>query len=212
MPSYTLRDTKGSALSFAELDNNYIASQAASRFPTACIFTPPSSYFINQAMCGSAALTTGNSIADYILLTPFQVPYDLTIDQVGVWQTSAGSISLRVLIYTSDADGRPSSKDAETATITTAQNSNTISLSHTFNANTLYWVGTHTSGAETFRKIDDRCLLSWSTGGATALNTTGYATSLELTSTSVGSAPTNWSFASSQYTSNTPISIGFRAA
>ena len=137
---------------------------------------------------------------------------DLTIDQVGVWQTSTGSISLRVLIYTSDADGRPSSKDAETATITTAQNANTASLSHTFNANTLYWVGTHTSGTQTFRLIDENSLLSWSNSQATALNTTSFAHSLDLSSTAVGSAPTNWTFASSQYTSVNPISIGFRVA
>ena len=209
MPSYTLRDTKGSALSFAELDNNYIASQAASRFPTACIFTPPSSYFINQAMCGSAALTTGNSIADYILLTPFQVPYDLTIDQVGVWQTSAGSISLRVLIYTSDADGRPSSKDAETATITTAQNSNTISLSHTFNANTLYWVGTHTSGVRTFRQCREENLMPLGLDVSAQFVST-YA--IVLGSTAIGSAPTTWSFAASQLQRPDVINLAFRRA
>ena len=211
MPNYTLRATKGSALTFTEGDNNFTASKAASRLGTSGILTPPSGVYVCNNMIGSDAMgSAASSVADTIILTPFQLPYDLTIDQVGFWQTStSGTTDLRVLVYSSDANQRPNSKVAETATHATAANSNTISLSHTFNANTLYWVGTHTSGVRTFRQCREENLMPLGLDVSAQFAPT-YA--IVLGSTAIGSAPTTWSFAASQLQRPDVINLAFRRA
>ena len=216
MPDYTFRNTKGSALTFNEADNNFIASRAASRLATASLLAPASGAHISQQMCGSRTSANDSAVADTIVLTPFQIAFDLTIDQVVIRQftvSPANTVDFRILVYTADANGRPNSKNAETATVTSVQGSNTAALSHTLDANTLYWVGVH-YGTVTSSPQFDACAIEnlLPLGLGTALNTSSINCSISLGSTSLGSAPATWTFATSQVGAAVPPTIGFRAA
>lgn len=216
MPDYTFRNTKGSALTFNEADNNFTASRAASRLATASLLAPASGAHISQQMCGSSTSSTATAVTDSIVLSPFQIAFDLTIDQVAIRQQAASpthTADFRILVYTADANGRPDSRDAETATVTSVQGSNTASLSHTFNANTLYWVGIH-YGTVTSSPNFDGCAIEalLPLGLGTGLNTSAINCSISLGSTSLGSAPATWTFAASQVGVGVPATIGFRAA
>lgn len=209
MTDYTLRNVKGSELTYTEVDNNFIASRSTARLNSCSIILPATGLYVNQSF-GGVPMGTDTLAADTIQLSPFYTGYELEIDQVGVWQTSGGSQDLRILIYSSDTNGRPYSKLAETATITTAANDNTVALSFTFTANTLYWVGNHSGGTETFRSIEDDNLLPLGVG--TGLNTTAQLNHIALGSTAIGAAPSTWSFAVGQLASAASLtSIGFRA-
>ena len=211
MPDYTLRNVKGSELTFNELDNNFVASRTTARLNCNAVVTPSSGVYVNQSLKGGA-MDTETSVTNQIVLTPFVLAYDLTIDQVGVFQTSTGTTDLRILIYSSNASGQPDSKLYESTTITTANGENTQAATHTFTANVLYWVGTHTSGGKTFRSVPPTGLLPLGIG--TGLNTTAISHAVVLGSTAIGSAPATWSFATSQLGSSTNgvISVGFRAS
>lgn len=208
MPDYTLRSVKGSELTFNELDNNFIASRTTARANCNALITPPSGSFVNQSRRGTVLPNQAGGATDRIELTPFILSYDLTIDQVGVNQTSSGSINLRILIYSSNSSGQPNEKLYESATIATASGDNTEAATFTFTANTLYWVGAHTSAQGNFRCIESSDLMPL---GFTALNSGAVMSGIRIGAT-IGSAPSTWSYASSQLFVAEPISIGFRAA
>lgn len=209
MSDYVLRSVKGSPLTHNEVDNNFINGRTASRLSCASVITPSTGVYINQNFNGSD-MGSLNTSGNCIFLTPFYVGYDFQIDEVGVWQTGPTSVSLRILIYSVDANGWPGTKLLETGTISTATGANTEAVSFTFSANTLYWVGTHTDGTETFRSVDDASLLPLGIG--TGLNTTGIANRLTLNSVSIGSAPATWTPNTNQLDTGSVVSIGFRAA
>ena len=209
MADYTLRNTKGSELTFSEVDNNFIASRTTARANCNALLTPPSGVYINQSFSGTPMVSVSSS-SNTIKLSPFILAYDLTIDRVACWSTSVNSTDLRFLIYSALSTGYPSSKLYESSTIATATGENGVDDSFTFTANTVYWLGTHTSGSITFRGIPDDGLLPLGIG--TGLNTTGIANHIILGSTAIGSAPSTWSFATTQYGVGEPISVGLRAA
>lgn len=209
MPDYTLRNVKGSELTFTEADNNFIASQTSGQLTACSVIAPVSGVYINQSFTGQD-MTNILSQANVIILSPFYVGWDTTIDQVGVWQTSLGSGNLKVLIYSSNSNGLPETLLTSSSTITTSGTGGyTVSVSQSFNANTRYWVGTHTDGTQTFRGLAEAALKPLGVG--TGLNTTAVCDHLSSTVT-FGSAPSSWTFSTSQLGNGGVISIGFRIA
>lgn len=211
MAEYTLRNTKGSKLTNTEADNNFIASRTTARCNGCAIITPPSGNYVAQSF-SSGSMSTVSVGADRLVISPFVLGYDLRVDRAGVRQESSTAMDLRILIYSSTASGRPGSKLYESATIATSSaDFYEVSLSHTFTANTLYYVGVHTSGSNVYRSIPREALMPL--GGLTGMTTGGVPCALVLTSTAVGSAPNTWSYATSQLQSSTGVPfIGFRAA
>lgn len=211
MADYTLRNVKGSKLTTTEADNNFIASRDTARCNGCMIITPPSGNYVTQAFSSGSLSSTVSVGADTIVISPFVLGYDLTVDQAGGWQSSSSSINLRILIYSSTASGLPNTKLAETATITTSSDSSfSTSFSHTFTANTLYYVGVHTGGSASFRRIGREALMPL---GGIDITTGDVPCAITLSSTALGSAPDTWSFATSQLLSVSGVPfVGFRAA
>lgn len=209
MAEYTLRNVKGSELTFTEVDNNFIASRSGNELVGCSIIAPISGVWFNQAFTGEN-MTAVSVTANTIKLSPLLLGWDTTIDQVGFWQTSSGSQSIRILIYSSDANGLPETRLNETATITTSGSGEyTENISQIFNANVRYWVGTHSNGTQTFRGLGDTNLKPLGIG--TGLNTTAISDHIGA-SVAFGSAPATWTFAASQLGTGGVVSIGFRPA
>lgn len=210
MADFTLRNVKGSELTFSEVDNNFLASQTNNRLNGCSIIAPPSGVWINQSFTGDN-MTIVSSATNTIMLSPFFLGWDLTIDAVGFWYLSSGSLNIRILIYSSTEDGLPDTLLNESSTISTTLGSGeyNAALTQTFNANVCYWVGVHTSGSGNFRGLGEGNLKPLGVG--TGLNTTAVSDHIRATGVAVGSAPTTWSFSTSQLATNGVISVGFRA-
>ena len=210
MPNYTLRNVKGSELTFTETDNNFIAGRTAGQLESCFIIGPQTGDYINQSFNGQD-MTNVSTTANNIKLTPFYVGWDTTIDQVGVWQTSSGSQNLRALIYSSDSNGLPSTLLFESSTLATSGSGGYLaSASFTFTANTRYWIGTHGNGTETFRGLSDTNLKPLGVG--TGLNTSAVCDHLTSSSYTFGSPPATWAFNTNQLGTGGVISIGLRIA
>ena len=209
MADYTLRSDKGSKLTTNEADNNFIASRVTARFNCGSVITPSTGVWMNQTFDG-ARMSNIAAQQDEITLSPFCLGYDLAIDRVGAWLVST-THDIRFLVYASNDSGQPSTKLYESATISAATGSNEVSASLSFTANTLYWVGMHSGGTGTWRGVDRDSLLPLGLG--TGLNTSQMPNHISLGSTSIGSAPDTWSFATSQLAGGVNIpSVAFRAA
>lgn len=215
MSDYTLRNVKGSELTFSEVDNNFIASRTSGRFSNNSLLEPISGLFFSQSATPVtfAGRTPG---ADTIELSPICLGYTTQIDQVGVWKSAGASTEdFRILIYSAGSDNLPSSKVAETATITNASGAgdNNGALSYTFSANTLYWVGMHIDAATaSYQCIPANDMRSLGFTAMSALSSGTISNAIQLTGVSLGSAPSTWTFASSQLVNVAVPAIGFRVA
>lgn len=210
MADYTLRNVKGSELTFTEADNNFINSRTTGRATGNGVIDPPSGFYIDQAVTAATQTTATSGGTNRLQITPFIVGHEFTIDQIACWQTSAGSIDISFVIYSTGTDGLPSSKLLETTPLTSAQYDNTVSTSFTFSAHTQYWVGLVTNGNETFRALQGAALRALPYD---ALNTTSQLNSLVLTTYAPGSAPSLWpTFSSTQMAAGNMIKVNFRAA
>jgi hypothetical protein len=142
---------------------------------------------------------------------PFWSPVAFTIDRLAVnVTTGVAAANVRVLIYNANANGTPNSRLVETANLGAAT-TNTFpeaTVSHTFAANTLYWVGVHHSSTATLRGIAVAALLPIGLASATA---TSDGTCLRTTPT-FGSSLSTYSYAASQITSAIVPAVRMRAA
>jgi hypothetical protein len=112
---------------------------------------PPALYYVANILTGTH--TTQVTVADTIDVAPYVSGYDYTIDEVAISVTSAtASSNAYVVIFASDAEGRPSTVVAQSAIIaTTAIGTIKAALSHTFEAGVTYWIGIWTSHVVTLR-------------------------------------------------------------
>jgi len=214
MADYTLRNVKGSELTFSEVDNNFIASRSSGRFSNTSLIEPPTGLFFSQAD-RSIATTSRTPAADTIQLSPICLGYTVEVDEVSVWQSGGiGTPNLRILVYTAGSDNLPASKVAETTDIAAPglAAAATGTLSYTFSANTLYWVGMYTdNNTATYECIASADMRSLGFASVSALGSNGIANALQLGSTPLGSAPATWTFASSQLVRVSMPLIAFRA-
>lgn len=208
MSDYTLRNVKGSELTFTEADNNFINSRTTGQVTGNGVINPPSGFYVDQAVTGALQTTVSKTASLHV--SPFIIGHEFTIDQVACWQTSAGSCDISFVVYSADANGLPSSKLLETTPFASSQNQNSASTSFTFAAHTQYWVGLVTSSTETFRAVQAAALRALPYD---ALNTSAQFNALILTTYAPGSAPSLWpTFASTQLTGGDMVKVNFRAA
>jgi hypothetical protein len=130
----------------------------------------------------------------------------MSIDQLGVVVTSAVAASTaRMYVYSTGSDGWPDQKllttsDFSTATATTYANA---TVSFTVEAGVVYWIGVHASANITIRALAGSSIFNLGPTSSTANN---YYTMLQRTLAFATSAPTSWSFTSSEFaTGNTPV-------
>lgn len=215
MADYTLRNVKGSELTFSEVDNNFIASRTSGRFSNTSLIEPQTGLFFSQADTAFSA-TARTPAADTIELSPICLGYTTEIDEVSIWQSGGvGTPNVRILIYSAGPDNLPASKVAETADIAAPGSAAAATgpLSYTFSANTLYWVGMYTDGATaTYQCIPPADMRGLGFTSLSDLATNGFTNALSLGSTPLGSAPATWTFASSQLTRISIPVIAFRMA
>jgi hypothetical protein len=160
---------------------------------------------------GGAAAGTIAQTANRLDLVPFWTPVTFSIDRVAVNVTTgvAGS-NMRVLIYSANANGTPNSKLFESGNLSCATN-NTFpeeTVSFTFTANTLYWVGTHASATQTMRSLQVQGLVALGLAGATG---TSDACTLR-TSPTYGSAPATFTYSAANLTSAAVPMVRMRIA
>lgn len=158
---------------------------------------PAAGLFIPNA-ADASALGTQVQVANRTVIAPFVPAYDMTIDQLGVSiSTLLGSNNAKVVIYASDANGRPSTVLRETANIdtTTAGTKLSAITPLALTAGTKYWIGVRASGTFTLRTLSVAALkpITVTNAATPVLNPT-----MILTETFANAAAT-WVYASTQH-------------
>lgn len=169
----------------------------------------PAGTFISNLM--GLALTTLAGVADRMHAVQWLCPHDMTIDQLGlsVSVLLAGS-NAKVVLYASDALGRPSNVIVETANIDCATTGTKLIgiTPQALTANTVYWLAIRTSGTQTYR--------AGTAGSVPAFAVTNAATPLFQSTLSrtlaFATAANAWPYASSQHQSLVPPLVLMRVA
>ncbi len=158
---------------------------------------PAAGLFIANS-ANATALGTQAQVANRTVIAPFVPAYATTIDQLGISiSTLLAASNCKVVIYASDANGRPTTILRETANIdcTTTGTKFAAITSLALTAGATYWLGVRSSSTQTLRTIP--------AGGLPALTYSNAATpsaaqTLILTET-FANAAANWTYASSQH-------------
>jgi hypothetical protein len=193
------------------------AASLAARLGTISNFASPnaggvvSGQYYDNSFQGTAASTLSGA-ANRIDLAPYYTSVPLAINQIGVAvSTGVSGATIKIVIYSSDADGWPDRLLYETAALSAASSGYVYeSLSFTFASGVQYWVGVRHSSTATLRTINVSSAVNLGLTSNTAAN---YATILRRTLTFATPATDPWSFTNADRTANvTPPSIRFRAA
>ncbi len=174
-------------------------------------FSSVTGLYYDNSFGGSAATTTAG-VAGRIELAPFYVSASKAIDRIGIACTTAvASAQARVVIYTADANGWPDAKVYESTALDCASTGvKEVTVSFTFEPDTIYWLGVHHSSTAVIRAVplaNAACL------GMGASNATGYFTGIRRTVTFASGAPATWTFASGELVVGMLVpSVRFRAA
>lgn len=167
-------------------------------------------YYDNANYAAASATLAG--AVNRIELSPFAVNRDVAIDRIGFnVTTGVASAQGRALIYAAGADGWAATKVYESGNLNFATSSTFVedTLSFTFLAGVLYWLGVHNSSTATIRAVP---LTSAVSCGLLTTTGTGYITTLRRT-VAFGSAPDNFNFVNGDRAIGiTPPSVRFRAA
>ena len=124
--------------------------------------------------------------------------------------TGVAATTCKLVIYTSDANGRASVLVYESATLSTATTSTFVeaTLTQTFTAGVIYWIGVRHSGAATLRAI---ALGSCAQLGMLTNMAINPATVFRRTLTYATAATNPWSFVNTDRVAGiTPTSIRMR--
>lgn len=156
---------------------------------------PAAGLYIANGLNG--ALGTQASAANRQDIAPFLAGYDFDIDQLGLSVSTASAGNACVLIFASDADGRPTTvlyQSGDMATGTTG--TKTVAATFSFTAGSLYWIGIWTSAASTQRVFANTSGMSqtWTTAATPVQQAV-------LRRTETYGTATNWTYASGQHTS-----------
>jgi len=153
--------------------------------------------------------STAVGAADIQRITPWAWPWDLTIDRIGLSvSVGAASSTAKIIIFDCDADGRPTTNLATSASIATdsAATVYDTSFPFTFEAHKWYWIGVWFSGNPTVRVAAQYVPHGWQDGSSP------FSLRLLQRSVSYAGANTDWNYSNSQYSSNIPILVFMRVA
>lgn len=154
-------------------------------FQLPMIIKPDSGAYIGNVF--HTAIGTQATVANEVIIAPVIFGHDFTTDQVYISVSASGSgIFGRVVIFSSDADGRPTTALLTSGPLdftTTGSKMVAITGSLALQKNKVYWVGMWTSGVATLRTIStSNPVLSWSVattpiGNNTLVKTVTYSAS-----------------------------------
>lgn len=170
---------------------------------------PAAGVFIGPATSGGSLGTIAQA-ANRNTIAPFCPAFDLTIDQVAISVSTAVASSLaKVVIYSADADGRPSTILAESADIDcSTTGTKTTALSLSFTAGRIYWIGVRSSSTQTLRNLPAAAfpVLSYTSAATPAIQCV-----LAKTET-YASAAADWTYSSSHHSNITVPIVLMRVA
>ena len=191
-----------------------VASAQGQPFDGATPFTPLSGAFITSSI-SAAALATQACIANQIMICPFVVAYDMTIDQIGVSvSTLVAASEQRMVIYESDpTTGRPTNLIAVSAATSGAAAATvfaTLAPTVTLLRNKAYWIGVWSSSTQTLRTPGSTGVPFGWTNAATPVPSRSLVATVTYNSTA---SPGNWpTYANSQISTRTPALVLMRVA
>lgn len=174
------------------------------------VMRPAAGVFLaNSSDCG--ALGTQAQVANRTVCAAFVPAYDIVIDQLGVSvSTLLAGANCKVVIYASDANGRPTTVIIESGNISAAATGTVFATisNTTLTAGVKYWIGVRSSGTQTLRTLNVSALpvLSYTSAATPVAQQT-----LILTETFANAAAT-WSYASSQHSNALMPLVLMRAA
>jgi hypothetical protein len=172
---------------------------------------PPAGEYI-QATTGTAGTTTSTlaGAANRMDIYPFTPRADISVDRLAVNVTTAVASALgKIVVFGSDAKGRPDAKLAETADLdfsTTGVKDGTVAL--TLRKGRTYWLGIRHSSTATLSAWDTRASADINGGSPV---TTARKT-LRRTLTYATAAPAAWVFVSSEINTAAATAIWLRVA
>lgn len=177
---------------------------------TSPFLVPVSGSYVQTANRNGAATATQAGVADRMDVFPWLCPTDLAIDQVAINVTTAvASAAGKVVIYASDANGRPDALIAETGSLdlsSTGPKADSISLS--LKGGMTYWLGIRHSSTAT--------ISSWQAYTTPDLPVTAVATTaakvLRRSLAFATAAPGSWDYSAGEATNGNAPSIWLRAA
>jgi hypothetical protein len=168
---------------------------AAVYFGAPMMMLPDAGVYISNGLNGT--LGTQASAANRQDIAPFLAGYDFDIDQVAISVSTGLAGNAAVLIFDSDANGRPTTVLMQSPNISTATAATvTASVTFSFEAGRLYWIGVWTSSASTLRVFANTSAFTqtWTTAATPVQQAI-------LRRTETYGTATNWTYASGQHTS-----------
>jgi hypothetical protein len=126
----------------------------SSRIPIGNYFTPISGRFIRNSSGVDTTATTRAGAANVLEIAPFIPQTNVTIDELSIIVATAVASSLvKIVVYDSDANGRPTTllfESSDLDTSSTGTKSASLSAS-TLLAGKIYWFGVRHSSTATLR-------------------------------------------------------------
>ena len=164
------------------------------------MMVPEAGGYVGNILTGT--LATLASAANRADIAPYLAAYSFDIDQLGLSVSAAGAGNACVLIFASDANGRPTTllyQSGNMATGTTG--TKTVAATFSFTAGTLYWIGSWTSSACTLRVAQ-----TYANGALRWTNAATPARQAALRRVQTYGTASDWTYAGSQHTSvNAPF-------
>lgn len=169
-------------------------------------------YLSNSPNGASAYLAQGAATAGAFILTPFVVPFDMNIDQLSVWCTTAVAAALaKIAVYDSDANGRPNAKLFEGADLdlsTTGAKSSTVAL--TFTRGQIIWLGLRHSSTAAVNGHNSYSMPTIDLGASIAVG--APAKTIRRTLAYASAAPASWSWVATEPSTTVPTAFWLRRA
>lgn len=191
-----------------------LAAANGQPFDGATPFAPLSGAFISSSM-SAAGLSTQACITNQIMICPFVVAYNMTIDQIGVSVSTAVAASeQRMALYEADpVTGRPTNLlyvSPATSGAAAATVFATVSPTVTLLKNKAYWIGVWSSSTQTLRIPGSTTVpLGWTNAATPAPSRSLVATVAYNSTTSPGNWPT---YSNTQISTRTPALVLMRIA
>lgn len=173
-------------------------------------FKPSSTFWISQSGFETTLATLAGA-ANRIDLMPFRSPLTFTADALGVLcSTAVASAQGKILVYSSDADGRPDALLIETGTLDFGTAGfKSIAVSQVFAQGMRYWVGIRHSSTAT---LNAHQIYTVPTLHFLATPTTAPLKLLRRTLAFATAAPANWGYNAAEAVSAGPTAVFMRTA
>jgi hypothetical protein len=209
---------RGIHIASAIPDGTYLANNGTWQTPSGALtvgspgilLKPGSNQYISNAT--GNALTTKARVANTIDLSPIVLNFDASINGCAISVSTAATGTARVVVYNSDAVGRPSTVLAhgtEVSTGTTGTKA-AMGLTATLTKGVLYYIGVWTSGAPTLRCVQSYSAMPivWTTDATPA----GQNCLRKTITYHATNSPGTWTYSTADHVTENPSLVLLRVA